>query len=677
MKFSNLRIGTKMIILMSLTVAMIISVFVVVVLNRTSDLANRDAQVIAREYAENYGEHVKNVFTAALSETAAVGDVMEAFARTGTDSGSRDMATEMMRDWYYRGREESQIYDTWLYFEPGEFDVFDEDFAGTDAYGERGNYSTWVLEDEFYPCLVLGDPAVDTWYSEPKERDRITVSDFYEYEYPDGIKTVVAIGSPLYDENGDFIGVVGCDFEVGSLHTEISKVSIYEEGYLTLLSESGGIVSTKDEKGIGKNLSYFPWMNIEIQSHIEKGESFYFEYDSELLDDGVLAYSVPLELGQSGKIWTMIISIPERQITAVSRQMAEVIIIVGLVAILIITLVLSMISRSITKPLKKAIVFAGEISGGNLKATLNYSNRDELGDLADALKGMKANLSSIITGIRDSTEQFQAGSSQLNHSAVNISGGANQQASGVEEISSSMEELMSNIQQNSDNANHSSKLAIAASQSASEGGDAVMDTVEAMKAIAEKIVVIEDLSRNSNLLALNAAIEAARAGEAGKGFAVVASEVRKLAENSSHAASEITSIAVESVARAEKAGDIITKMVPDIGKTAELIQEISAASTEQSHGSEQVNGAILQMSKVVQQNAGVADDMASMAEELDSQAQALQDRISYFKLETVQTKQGVKAVRTQSKPATVVKSKAQDLPVIPESFDEDDDYTEF
>jgi len=646
MKFSDLKIGTKLILLMSLTVIITITVFVLFTRNRTLDLANRDAQIIAREYAEHYGTAVEKVFVAAISETAAIADTMEAVVRSGTGEGSRDMATEIMRDWYRRGREESQIYDTWVRFEPGTFDNLDARYAGSDTYGALGNYSTWVLEEEFYPLEILNDPDADQWYNEPRDRGRMTVSDFFEYEYPDGMKTVVAIGMPLFSPSGGFIGVAGCDFEVGSLHDGISAVKIYDNGYLTLISEGGGIVSTKEEAGNGQDMSFFPWMTPEIRRQVESGKPFSFEYESALLEDEVFAYSLPIELGNSGKLWTIIVSIPRGEINHFADRLSVIIVIMGVVFVLLTILILSLISRTITIPLKRAIGFAGEISGGNLQTRFENVRKDELGNLADALNNMKDNLVEIITSIRDSTEQFRAGSSQLNRSATQISEGANQQASGVEEISSNMEELLSNIQQNSDNANHSNKLAREASGSAQQGGEAVEDTVDAMKTIAEKIAVIEEISRNTNMLALNAAIEAARAGEAGKGFAVVASEVRKLAENSSNAASEITSIAGESVARAEKAGEVISKMVPDIRKTADLIQEISAASAEQSHGSEQVNSAILQMSQVVQQNVGVADDMAAMAEELDSQAQSLQDRISFFKLGEVHVSGPAGTVRT-------------------------------
>jgi methyl-accepting chemotaxis protein len=197
-----------------------------------------------------------------------------------------------------------------------------------------------------------------------------------------------------------------------------------------------------------------------------------------------------------------------------------------------------------------------------------------------------------------------------------------------------MEEMDSNIQQNADNAQETEKIAQKAANDAEQGGQAVKQTVEAMRNIAEKITIIEEIARNTNLLALNAAIEAARAGEHGKGFAVVASEVRKLAERSQKAAGEISELSTSSVDVAEEAGTLLEALVPDIQRTAELVQEISAASGEQRSGSQQVNKALAQLDQVVQQNASQAEEMSSMAEELAGQADSLQDTMSYFKVNT-------------------------------------------
>jgi methyl-accepting chemotaxis protein len=196
-----------------------------------------------------------------------------------------------------------------------------------------------------------------------------------------------------------------------------------------------------------------------------------------------------------------------------------------------------------------------------------------------------------------------------------------------------MEEMVSNIRQNADNAQQTEKIAIKAAQDTREGGKAVTETVTAMKEIAGKISIIEEIARQTNLLALNAAIEAARAGEHGKGFAVVAAEVRKLAERSQTAAGEISQLSSSSVEVAEQAGKMLEQITPDIQRTAELVQEISAASSEQNAGADQINRAIQQLDQVIQQNASAAEEMSSTAEELSSQAQALQDNIDFFKVD--------------------------------------------
>ena len=273
---------------------------------------------------------------------------------------------------------------------------------------------------------------------------------------------------------------------------------------------------------------------------------------------------------------------------------------------------------------------AADLAGGNLMVTVKErSARDKL---MQALTSMVSGLTEVVTGIIESAGQLTSGSQQLSSTAGQISQGSSEQAASAEEASSSMEEMASTIKQNTDNARQTEKIALKSASDAMASGTAVAETVGAMKEIAGKISIIEEIARQTNLLALNAAIEAARAGEHGKGFAVVASEVRKLAERSQTAAGEIGKLSASSVEVAEQAGTLLGQLVPDIKKTAELVQEIAAASVEQNTGADQVNLAIQQLNQVIQQNAGAAEEMSSMSEELASQSEQLQSAISFFRV---------------------------------------------
>ncbi|QWR77187.1 methyl-accepting chemotaxis protein [Candidatus Magnetomonas plexicatena] len=300
--------------------------------------------------------------------------------------------------------------------------------------------------------------------------------------------------------------------------------------------------------------------------------------------------------------------------------------------ILIIAVIITIwISRSITIPLKKAVDTANQMAQGDLTVDIDATSKDELGELCLAMKTMLEKLKNILSEVREASGQVTAGSGELSTSAQQLSEGATEQAAAVEEVSSSMQEMASNIKQNADNSQQTERMSAKASQDAQESGKAVDEAVTAMKEIASKISIIEEIARQTNLLALNAAIEAARAGEHGKGFAVVASEVRKLAERSQKAAGEISQLSSTTVKVSEKAGNMLKQLVPDIQRTAELVQEITAASNEQNIGAEQINKAITQLDQVIQQNASASEEMASTSEELTSQAEQLQNAISFFR----------------------------------------------
>ncbi len=272
---------------------------------------------------------------------------------------------------------------------------------------------------------------------------------------------------------------------------------------------------------------------------------------------------------------------------------------------------------------------AEEIAQGNL--TVVIRERSAQDKLMQALIAMVSGLIRTVTDIRTIAGEVAAASQAISMASVQVSNGASAQAASAEEASSSMEEMGSNIKQNADNAQQTDKIATKSAKDAQESGKSVVEAVAAMKEIASKISIIEEIARQTNLLALNAAIEAARAGEHGKGFAVVAAEVRKLAERSQKAAGEINQLSGTTVKVSERAGEMLDKLVPDIQKTAELVQEITAASKEQDAGSEQINKALQQLEKVIQANASAAEEMASTTEELTGQSDQLVSALGFFR----------------------------------------------
>ena len=320
-------------------------------------------------------------------------------------------------------------------------------------------------------------------------------------------------------------------------------------------------------------------------------------------------------------------------------------VIIGLITSIITTL-------SITKPLAQMLASADDLRAGDgdLTKRLPDFGKNEIGHVAEAFNGFLDRIQGVLLDVKSSVDNISTASEQVNATAQSLSQGASEQAASLEETSASLEQMSSSINQNSENAAVTDDMATKAADEADSGGKAVHETVDAMKEIADKISIIEDIAYKTNLLALNAAIEAARAGDHGKGFAVVAAEVRKLAERSQGSAQEISELAENSVKVAEKAGTLLDEIVPSIKKTADLVQEITAASEEQASGVDQVSTAVNELDNVAQTNAAASEELAATAEEMTSQSEQLQEIVGFFKLEN-ETSSAVEIKRVSPKPA--------------------------
>lgn len=610
----------------------------VAVLTITSTISYRNKAIKAateeaRTFAEQFAQDIKKPMEEALYASQSIATAITAIGTSQDDiSLTREEVEKMSAKVLLSSNAFLGFTQCW---EPNAFDGKDASFAGTKKSDVSGRFISYLTKGEnmnivIEPLIGYETEKDGAWYWVPKLTRKNSINGPIMYPIQGVDVLMVSFMTPIV-KNGAFQGVTGIDISVDFIQKMAKNANLFNgNASITVVSTDGLYAAhTKRPDLLNKNIQEeFP------STYKAQLDDIHNSKEVVVLDSKNLNIFVPIHIGNIESPWQVRLFIPKDYLLADTVRGMWRLIGIGLILSLLSVIIIYLMLGKMVRPIIVVSELADRVSTGDLVEVEQIKvEDDEVGALFHSFKKMVETLRDVVINITNSSDQIATASRELSQNSQQVAEGANEQASAAEQVSASMEQMAANIQQNTDNSKQTERIAIAAADGIKSGNEGALMSVDSMRKIAGKISIIGDIAFQTNILALNAAVEAARAGEQGRGFAVVAAEVRRLAERSKVAADEINILTNNGVQFAEDSSRKLESIVPEIQRTAQLVQEISAASMEQTVGAEQVNNAIQQLNTVTQQNAETSEQMASSAEELSSQAEQLKEVIGFFRIQ--------------------------------------------
>jgi len=624
----NLKLQLIVYVLSASTLIYLISIFVTSVETRniTRENAKKIVQTQTKEYRNKLQDELNNIMSSARN----LKDIFKQHKNYSEEERDKFFRS-VLNGWLENNNE---FLAVWLYWD---YKTFNPDYQLKygrlrDTYFRLNGKINYVRD-----TVDMTNEDIETVFYKTRAAKEEDIWDPYYDLHNKELENIMmtSLCAPIVND-GNYEGMVGVDISLEDFKKIIVDITPFEETKSYILSSNKTIIAHTDLSFVGKNFLESGLMEKNtLDSAFTSTDNFSphsFEYYNAATKHEYLVSYAPIRIGNVTKPWVIGIEVPRKVIMKEADKIFYRTIIMSVIGLVVLYIVVFFIANRITKPILKAVDFAKQIANGNLDASIDINQNNEIGELALSLSDMSVKLQNIIKEIGSSTEIVTRASDQLTSHSKSLADGASNQATSSEEVSASMEEIVASILQNAENSKKTNEIANKSSNGIKTNNELITNSLDSINEIAEKISIVGEIAQQTNILALNAAVEAARAGTYGKGFSVVASEVKKLAEKSQIAAQEINELAINGLQIVKKSKNELSSIIPDIERTSRLIQEISAASIEQKSGTEQVNMAIQQLNSITQKNAATSAQFSESSLRLLEEAEKLKKLISYFKI---------------------------------------------